>query len=142
MVDVQQIFDMAMDLMDEADENSGSTDTMDTKEYKIRTISILNSGIQVLYPYSSNFNRTGTGRPVAEPLMADNRKEPEFSQMIPIDDALSLALLPFYLASLLRAGEDSEFSARMMNEFNRAFYDLRANLPGEFEQIVPAYGLY
>lgn len=141
MVDVQQIFDMAMDLMDEADETTGSTDTMDTKEYRIRTISILNSGIQVIYPYSSNFKRTATGRPAADQLYADNRGEPDFSQLIPIDDALSLSLLPFYLASLLRAGEDSEFSARMMNEFNRAFYDIRANLPGTFEQIIPAYGL-
>ena len=141
MVDVQQIFDMAMDLMDEADETSGSTDTMDTKEYRIRTISILNSGIQVIYPYSSNFSRTGAGRPVAGVLLQENRGAPDFTQEIELDDALSLALLPLYLASLLRAGEDAEFSARMMNEFNRAFYDLRANMPGEFEQIIPAYGL-
>lgn len=140
MADVQTIFDMAMDLMDEADESTGSTETMDTREYKIRTISILNSGIQVIYPYSSNFSRTGTGRPVADVLIHDDRANPDFTQEIGLDEALSLALLPFYLASLLRAGEDSEFSARMMNEFNRAFYDIRANLPGTFEQIVPAYG--
>lgn len=142
MVDIQQIFDMAMDLMDEADETSGSTDTMDTKEYRIRTISILNSGIQLLYPYSSNCDRTVAGRPYAEPLVADERKEPDFSQILPIDDALCLALLPFYLASLLRAGEDGEFSARMMNEFNRAFAELRSAVPAQFEQIIPAYGLY
>ncbi len=142
MVDVQKIFDMAMDLMDEADENTGSTDTMDTKEYKIRTISILNSGIQIIYPYSSNFERIGKSRPVAEVLLQEDRGAPDFTQAIGIDDALSLALLPFYLASLLRAGEDAEFSARMMNEFNRAFYEIRANMPGEFEQIIPAYGLY
>lgn len=142
MVEVQQIFDMAMDLMDEADETTGSTDTMDTKEYRIRTISILNSGIQLLYPYSDTYDRGVSGRPYAEPLFSDVRSEPDFTQMIPIDDAMCLALLPFYLASLLRAGEDGEFSARMMNEFNRAFAELRNHMPRDFEKITPAFGLY
>ena len=96
MVTAQDIFDMAMDLMDEQDESSGSTDTIDTREYKFRTISILNAGIQKLYPYSGNFTASGAGRPAADVLLT-NRRNPDLSQKIPIDDALALALLPFYL---------------------------------------------
>ena len=43
MVSVQQVFDMAIHLMDEQNESTGATVTVDTQEYKFRTISILNS---------------------------------------------------------------------------------------------------
>lgn len=148
MVTVQNIFDMAMDLMDEADADDGSTSTMDTTEYKFRTISILNAGIQILYPYSSNYDRYTeniAGRPMrpdAATLFQDSRKAPEFDQEIPLDDTLALGLLPFYLASFLRATEDMDFSNRMMSEFNRAFIQLRDTSLAEFEQITPRYGLF
>jgi len=137
---VQDIFDMAMDLMDEQDETTGSTETVDTKEYKLRTISILNAAIPALYPYSSNFDRTAPGRPAAPPLDAFDRKNPDFTQEIPLDDALCRGLLPFYLASLLRSSEDTEFSMRMMTEYNNAFTLLRDKIPAEFEPIVSPYG--
>lgn len=142
MITVQTVFDMAMDLMDEQDENTGSTATQDTKEYKLRTISILNAAIPPLYPYSSTFDRTAAGRPSAAPLTSENRSSPDFTQEIPLDDALCLGLLPFYLASLLRAGEDTEFSVRMMTEYNNALAQIRDKLPAEFERISTPYGLF
>lgn len=142
MVTIQQIFDAAIDLMDEQDENTGKTVTVDTLEYKIRTISILNTAIPVLYPYSSNYDSSLPGRPFPGPLLAGSRKEPDFEQEIPLDDSLCWALLPFYLASLLLSGEDTEFSMRMMTEYNKAFADLRDKLPAEFEQIETPYGLF
>lgn len=142
MVTVQEVFDMAIDLMDEQDENSGSTDTVDTKEYMLRTISILNAGIAALYPYSSTFDKNQDGRPAAVPLIADSRKTPDFTQVIPLDDALCRGLLPFYLASLLKTVEDTEFSVRMMTEYNNALIAIRDKIPAEFEDIVPAYGLF
>ena len=143
MVTVQEIFDAAMDLMDEADESTGSTSTMDTREYRIRTISILNIVLPVIYPYSGNYPAASGGkRPRTRMLSADSRKEPDFEQGIPLDDALSWALLPYYLASMLRAGEDMEFSARMMNEYNRAFLEVREKLPAVIEAIPTPYGLF
>ena len=38
MVSVQQVFDMAIHLMDEQSESTGATETVDTQEYKFRTI--------------------------------------------------------------------------------------------------------
>ena len=140
MVTVQQIFDAAIDLMDEQNETTGATVTADTLEYKLRTISILNTAIPALYPYSSNYDSTMPGRPCAEPLRADSRSEPDFAQEIPLDDALCWALLPFYLASLLRSSEDTEFSMRMMTEYNKVLAELKDKLPAEFEPIPMPYG--
>lgn len=142
MVTVQQIFDAAIDLMDEQDESTGATKTTDTREYELRTISILNTVMPALYPYSSNYDRTAPGRPCATPLVAENRREPDFTQAIPLDDALCWGLLPFYLASLLRSSEDTEFSVRMMTEYNNAFANIRDKLPAEFEPIPTPYGLF
>ena len=140
MVTVQQIFDAAIDLMDEQNETTGATQTRDTREYEVRTISILNIALPVLYPYSSNCDRSLPGRPTPAPLLADNRREPDFTQEIPLDDALCWALLPFWLASLLRSGEDTEFSMRMMTEYNKVLAELKDKLPGEFEPIHMPYG--
>ena len=142
MVTVQKIYDAAIDLMDEQDETSGSTQTRDTREYEVRTISILNIALPVLYPFSSNCDRSLPGRPMPAPLLADNRREPDFTQEIPLDDALCWALLPFWLASLLRSGEDTEFSMRMMTEYNNALASIRDLVPAEFEAITTPYGLF
>lgn len=142
MVTVQQVYDAAIDLMDEQNETTGATHTIDTWEYELRTISILNTALPTLYPYSSNADRTIAGRPCPAPLLALNRKEPDFAQVIPLDDALCLALLPFYLASLLRSGEDTEFSMRMMTEYNNALSSIRDLVPAEFEAISTPYGLF
>jgi hypothetical protein len=142
MVTVQQVYNAAIDLMDEADETTGATKTADTREYEIRTISILNTALPLLYPYSSNADRSAGGRPTPSPLLEMNRKEPDFSQVIPLDDALCWGLLPFYLASMLRSGEDTEFSMRMMTEYNNALVSIRDLVPALFEAISTPYGLF
>lgn len=142
MVTVQQVYDAAIDLMDEQNETTGATKTGDTREYEVRTISILNIAVSTLYPYSSNCKRTTRGRPAAPALMADNRSEPDFDQRIPLDDALCWSLLPFWLASMLRSGEDTEFSMRMMTEYNNALASIRDLVPAEFEAISTPYGLF
>lgn len=142
MVTVQQVYDAAIDLMDEANESTGATKTADTREYEIRAISILNIALPTLYPYSSSRDRSLPGRPTPPPLLADNRREPDFTQAIPLDDALCWALLPFWLASLLRSGEDTEFSMRMMTEYNNALASIRDLVPAEFEEIATPYGLF
>lgn len=142
MVTVQDIFDAAMDLMDEQDEKNGSTSTTDTREYALRTISILNTAIPNLYPYSDRSRQGKAGRPIPVQLLALDRSNPDFSQVIFLDDALCWGLLPFWLASLLRSGEDEEFANRMMTEYNKAFAGIRTLAPAEFEPIPTPYGLF
>lgn len=143
MTTVQQIFDMAIHLMDEQSETNGGTQTTDTMEYKFRTLSILNAIMPALYPYSDTFDASGTGRPMC-PLLeipADHSR-PVFTQKIPLDDALAVGVLPYALAGHLIAGENQELSAWFLNRYNQSFADLRSKIPGTFEPIAAPYGLF
>lgn len=142
MVTVQQVFDMAIHLMDEQSENNGATVTVDTQEYKYRTISILNSVIAALYPYSGTYKSGAAVRPVPRQLYADDYRNPDFEQTIPLDDALSLTVLPYYLASQLLSAENEALAAWFMNRYRETFNDLRNRIPADFEKISTPYGLF
>lgn len=55
MATVQTVFDIAIHLMDAQNESTGSTETADTKEYQLRTPSLLNSVLDRAYPASDNW---------------------------------------------------------------------------------------
>ena len=139
---VQQVFDQAIHLMDEQNETTGATETVDTKEYKSRTISVLNTAIPRLYPYSSNYDREYRGRAKAQLLYCDSYEEPDFDQIIMLDDAISVGLLPFYLAANLLSGENDDLAAWFMNEYREALADIKRNVTASFEAISTPYGLF
>lgn len=141
MVTVQQVYDMAIHLMDEQNEVDGATVHADTDEYRFRTISILNSVIPALLPYSGGYHGKN-GRPGTAPLYADNHKEPDFFQVIPLDDGMCLALLPYYLAAQLLSVENEELSAWFMNRYRETLMDMRYKVPASFEPIPAPYGLF
>ena len=143
MVTVQKVFDTAIHLMDEQSETTGGTVTTDTAEYKYRTISILNAVLPSLYPYSDTCDHDVPGRPVCPALVAPaNYASPDFTQSIPLDDALALGVLPYALAAHLLSGENESLSAWMMQRFNQVFADIRSKIPGTFEPIYAPYGLF
>lgn len=142
MTTVQQIYDMAIHLMDEQDESTGGTDTVDTREYKFRTISILNTVIPALYPYSGDYEVQTTGRPVPMMLQADSYAEPDFDQMIPLDDGLAMGLLPLYLASQLLSAENEDLAAWFYRRYQENFVEMRDKVPASFQPIPLPYGLY
>lgn len=139
---VQQVFDQAIHLMDEQNENNGATSTADTSEYKSRTISILNTAIPRLYPYSDNYDRETVGRPAPPALVCANYANPDFSQVIMLDDALCLGLLPFYLAAHLLSGENEALAAWFMQQYREAFREMENNTSASFEAISTPYGLF
>lgn len=143
MTTIQQVFDIAMHLMDEQSETSGATITTDTQEYKFRTVSILNAVMPSLYPYSDTCDRTKPGRPVC-PLLktGSSYSAPDFAQEIPLDDTISLGILPYALAAHLLAGENAELSAWFLGRYNQSFSDLRFKLPSEFKPIPMPYGAF
>lgn len=143
MITVQQVFDIAIHLMDEQSESSGSTLTADTNEYRLRTLSILNAVIPSLYPYSDTYDTGGTGRPVC-PLLSQSSDyaSPDFSQSIPLDQTLAIGILPYALAAHLLSGENEELSAWFLARYNQAFVDLRCKIPATFEPISTPYGLF
>lgn len=137
MITVQQIFDMAIHICDEQNESTGSTRTEDTEEYKFRTISILNSILPALAPYSGEYAPATNGRPFPGML-----PEGDFEQGIPLDDALCVTLLPYFLAAKWMATENETLSALCMNQFRESFNDLKNRVPAEFERISTPYGLF
>jgi hypothetical protein len=139
---VQQVFDQAIHLMDEQNETTGATATADTNEYKTRTISILNTAIPRLYPYSGNYDRREPGRQDPPTLEWNDYRNPDFSQVIQLDDAICLGLLPFYLAAQLLSGENEGLAAWFMNQYREALADFKRNVPAVFEQISTPYGLF
>lgn len=141
-VTVQQVFDMAIHTIDEQNESTGSTVTVDTTEYKSRTISILNTVIPRLYPYSSNYDTSGPGRPAPKILACNNYSSPDFTQVIDLDDTLCLSVMPFFLAAQLVSAENVELASWMMNLYRENFADLRNKVPAEFERISTPYGLF
>lgn len=141
-ITVQQVFDQAIHLMDEQNETTGSTMTADTTEYKSRTISILNTAIVRLYPYSTNYDRDSSGRPEPAILFCSNYADPDFEQIIMLDDSLCLGLLPFYLAAQLLSGENESLAAWFMSQYRENLAEFKRNVPASFEQISTPYGLF
>lgn len=143
MTTVQQIFDMAIHMMDEQSETTGSTQTTDTQEYKFRTISILNAVMPALYPFSDSLDTSGTGRPVCPVLAAPTQpSQPDFTQVVPLDDTLAMGVLPYVLAAHLLAGENEDLSAWFLSRYNQVFGDIRNKIPAAFEPIPAPYGLF
>lgn len=143
MTTVQQVFDAAIYMMDEQSEANGNTGTADTKEYKFRTVPIINTLLPQLYPYSDNYDTSGTGRPVCPRLLLPAESSAvDFTQEIPLDDTLALGVLPYGLAAHLLASENTELSAWFFSRYNQAFADLRSKIPGSFEPIATPYGLF
>ena len=140
---VQKVFDMAIHIMDEQNESTGDTATVDTQEYKHRTISILNNIIPVLYPYSDTYDKSGEGRPVPPLLeLGQSYKNPDFEQEIGLDETICAALLPLYLAAQLIIAENAELAQWFMARFQVAFADVKAKIPAEWETIYAPYGLF
>ena len=143
MITIQQVFDMAIHMMDEQSENNGNTNTSDTREYKYRTVSILNVLLQQLYPYSDTCDHNVPGRPVCPALIApESGKEPDMTQVLPLDDVLSTGVLPYGLAGHLLSVENESLSAWFLARYSQAFTDLRNKIPGSFEPIPTPYGLF
>jgi len=161
---VQQVFDMAIHIVDEQSESTGATITVDTEEYKFRTISILNAVIPRLFPYSETcspedilaFRTNPQGKQRGRMLdsgpkdwrrncyllTARNPQNPDFNQVIPLDETLCAALLPWWLAGKLMATENETLSQLCMQQYYDNFEDVKRGCPREFEPIPTPYGLF
>lgn len=142
MVTAQTVYDMAIHLMDEQDETSGATVTTDTGEYRMRTLSILNSVIPMLYPYSGTYQVGTSGRPTCRQLYMDDYANPDLEQPIPLDDTLSLSCLPYYLAAHLLSSENETLATFFMNQYRIALNDAKGKIPASFEAITMPYGAF
>lgn len=131
MATAQEVFDIAMGLMDEV--QNGQTDTADTKEYKDRTLLILNALVGELYPYSDTYNVEGSdGRPIAAVVRS-------FTRPIDLDDYICRSVLPYGLAAHLLLDENPTSASFFQQRYEELRNKLTRGLPVSSEDIVDVY---
>ena len=134
MVNAQRVFDLAMGLMDEVNEATGATDTSDTREYKNRTLLILNVLRGELYPYSDTFEAAEKGkRPISEVIM-------DFTTGIALDDYICESVMPYGLAAHLLLDENPSAAGFFQQRYDELKANLAKGIPAESEDIVDVYG--
>jgi hypothetical protein len=101
MYSVQAVFDKAIHWIDAQNESTGLTVTADTKEYALRTPSIINLYLNVVYPYSDTYlNREDGKRPYLEPVQS-------MDDVLDLDAYICMSVLPFALAAGLLVEENA-----------------------------------
>ncbi len=136
MTNAQYVFETAMTLMDELNESTGKADTGDTKEYKNRTLKILNILRGELFPFSDTFAVVTVGKRPICPTIDD------FDTAIGLDDYICQSVMPYGLAAHLLMQEDPSSA----NYFQQRYDELKAllsrGLPAESEDIEDVYGSF
>lgn len=133
MTTAQRVFDLTMALIDEMSE-SGATDTADTKEYKNRTLNILNVLRGELYPYSDTYLEAETGkRPIA--IVIQN-----FTDEIALDDYICQSILPYGLAAHLLLDENPSSASFFQQKYDELKAGLARGMPKTSEDIEDIYG--
>lgn len=125
---VQGVFDKAIRLIDAQNESTGSTDTADTKEYKLRTLSILNNLIDDAYPASSNYAVTDGERPALDDLTA-------FTDEIDMDAYVVRSVLPCGLAAKLLSEENPALADYFQQLYEQRLVKAKLGVPAAFENI-------
>ena len=130
----QWIFEKAMHLMDEVNESTGAADTSDTKEYKNRTLAILNILRVECFPASDTYAVTEPGkRPICPEIEA-------FDTGIGLDDGICQGVLPYGLAAHLLLDENPAVAAYFQQRYEEALRLARRGVPAVSEDIVNLYG--
>ena len=131
----QRVFDITMGLIDEVNENSGETDTADTREYKVRTLLILNALRGELYPYSDTYNvETAGERPIVSVIQ-------DFDTPIDLDDYICQSVMPYGLAAHLLLDENPASASFFQQRYEELRNNLSKGLPKTAESITDCYGV-
>lgn len=134
MTNAQWIFEKAMNLMDEVNESTGAADTADTKEYKNRTLPILNILRIECFPASDTF---AVRRPGKRPIC---REITDFESPIGLDDGICQGVLPYGLAAHLLIDENPDMAAYFNQRYQELLLQFRYSIPAEAEDIEQLYG--
>ncbi|SBW02374.1 conserved hypothetical protein [uncultured Eubacteriales bacterium] len=133
MTNAQEVFELAMHLMDEVNESSGKADTADTKEYKNRTLAILNILRVECYPASDTY----TAQPGKRPVCAEIKT---FEESIDLDDGICQGVLPYGLAAHLFLDENPEVASYFQQRYEELLTVARNSIPAGSEDISNLYG--
>ena len=135
---VQDIFDIAIRLIDAQSESTGSTKTADTKEYELRAPSLLNSILDRAYPASDTY--------AAAQEEAGPRKRPvcpkvsAMSDAVDMDERICTGVLPYGLAGLLLTEENPTLAEFLWQTFLEQLDAAMRSMPSEIGDIEDVYG--
>lgn len=134
MTTAQQVFDIAIHLMDAQNESTGSTETADTKEYRLRTPSLLNSILDRAYPASDTWpEAVDRKRPIC-PKVTDMTDE------IDLDERICTGILPYGLAGLLLTEENPDLANFFWQTFLEQLEEAKRGAPSDIDSIEDVYG--
>ncbi len=108
MITVQQVYDMAIMLMNEQDDATGATNSSELDGYQSRALALVNILVSDLYYLSDNTDLLSAAKPVPPLLSA-------FTDGIDLDDRLCVNVLPYGLAGHLFVGENDDASTTFLN---------------------------
>jgi hypothetical protein len=133
MYSVQAVFDKAIHWIDAQNESTGSTNTADTKEYALRTPSIISLYLNVVYPYSDTYrNREDGRRPYLEPVRS-------MTDELDLDAYICMSVLPFALAAGLLV-EENDAVANAALQIYQENLARAAALPAAVGEVEDVYG--
>ena len=134
MTTAEEVFTMAIHLMDQQNDATGAAAGREVGVYRTRALSVMNAVLPALRPYSDE-GTAGAGRPVCRPLT-------DFHQAVPVDDGLARGVLPYALASHLLAGEDGDLSLWFQSQYAVRLAELRSQVPERWEPMSMPYGAF
>jgi len=131
----QEIYDISIRLMDAQNESTGSTDTADTREYRLRTPSLLNSLLDRAYPASDTYRQAEASgmRPICP-------KVTEMTDPVQLDERLCTGVLPYGLAGLLLSEENPALADFFWQTFLEQLAVAKTGLAAMLEDVENVYG--
>ena len=111
------VFERAMYLSDNGDESTGEFDTLDNREYKYRTVAILNTFINEVYPYSDTCVLIPGKRPV-HPFLKSMDDELDL-------DYNCIEVLSYGLGAKLFTDENAVLANFYQQEYERRLAELK-----------------
>jgi hypothetical protein len=133
MYSVQAVFDKAIHWIDAQNESTGSTNTADTKEYALRTPSIISLYLNVVYPYSDTYrNREDGRRPYLEPVRS-------MTDELDLDAYICMSVLPFALAAGLLVEENDAVANAALQIYHENLARAAA-MPAVVGDVEDVYG--
>lgn len=87
MTTAEEVFTMAIHLMDQQNDATGAAAGREVGVYRTRALSVMNAVLPALRPYSDE-GTAGAGRPVCG-------RSQTFTRRCPVDDGLARGVLPY-----------------------------------------------
>jgi hypothetical protein len=131
---VQEIYDVAIRLMDAQNESNGNTNTADNKEYMFRTPDCLNRYINLVYPYSDTYVASEGGKRTVHPKLE------AMTDKVDMDDLICFSVLAPALVYELLLEENPAVASARYKDFEMALAMAKESKPAVMESVEMPYG--